>query len=961
MDHKQEEGLLSPKEHFRRSYDSRDSSDLDSDIDATEYLQSDPLTAPKGSYNPAYQTQPRNRWLRQPCCCCAGRSRKCVWTCLGILALVFIALGGGGFFAYKKFAAPKDGLSPPWYPTPKGGTARNWADSYRKASEMVSKMTLPEKVNVTTGTGWEMGPAVGNTGPAVNVGFPSLALQDGPLGIRFTDNATAFPAGITVGATWSKDLMYQWGNAHAIEARKKGINVILGPCIGPLGRMPAGGRNWEGFGADPYLQGIAAAESIKGIQDEGIMATIKHLVANEQEHFRQSWEWGLPNAISSNIDDRTMHELYMWPFGDSVKAGVASVMCSYNQINNSYACGNSKILNGILKDEMGFQGFVMSDWLAQRGGVSSALAGLDMTMPGDGLFWADGKSLWGPELTKSVMNGSVPLERLNDMVTRIVAAWYQFGQDDTERFDPDGPNFSSWTNDEYGVFAPGSPSEQEKVIVNEYENVMGNHSAIARQIAAEGTVLLKNEQILPIDRHGNTDMKLRKKHEGVVRIGIFGEDAGPGPNGPNGCKDRACNEGTLASGWGSGAVEFPYLVTPIDALGSGWDKDKVNVSSWLTNSPPFSEQPEILGNQDICIVFANADSGEGFVSWESVKGDRPDLFLQKGGDDLIVSVANGCGGGSGETIVIIHTVGPVIMERWIDLPGVKAVLLANLPGQESGNALADVLFGAVNPSGHLPWTIGKNLDDYGDGAKIMYLPNNVVPQQNFAEGLYVDYRYFDKYDIKPRFEFGFGLSYTTFNFTIPRIKEQKPKSAYPAARPRDFAMPPEYDPSIPDEDEVLFPPNFRKLEKFVYPYLDTVDEIIMDPYPYPEGYDVKQPLSPAGGDEGGNPDLWETYVTVSTNVTNTGARDGNVVTQLYLAYPPNASKTEGVDFPVKVLRGFEKTFLKQNEMATVTFNVTRRDLSYWDVKAQNWKMVTDGTYGFVVGESSRLLHAMAEW
>lgn len=826
---------------------------------------------------------------------------------------------------------------------------------------MVSKMTLPEKVNVTTGTGWEMGPAVGNTGPAVNVGFPSLALQDGPLGIRFTENATAFPAGITVGATWNKDLMYQWGNAHAIEARKKGINAILGPCIGPLGRTPAGGRNWEGFGADPYLQGIAAAQSIKGIQDEGVMATIKHLVANEQEHFRQSWEWGLPNAISSNIDDRTMHELYMWPFGDSVKAGVASVMCSYNQINNSYACGNSKLLNGILKDEMGFQGFVMSDWLAQRGGVSSALAGLDMTMPGDGLFWADGKSLWGSELTKSILNGSVPLDRLNDMVTRIVAAWYQFGQDDTNRFDPDGPNFSSWTDDEYGAEAPGSPTEQESVVVNEYVNVMGNHSALARLIAAEGTVLLKNELMLPIDRHGNTDMKLRKRHTGHVRIGIFGEDAGPNPNGPNACQDRGCNEGTLASGWGSGAVEFPYLITPIEVLGSGWDAEKVNLTSWVTNDPPFAKQPEILANQDICIVFANADSGEGFMGWADVRGDRPDLNLQKGGDDLIVKVAEGCGGGAGETIVVIHTVGPILMERWIDLPGVKAVLLANLPGQESGNALADVIFGDVNPSGRLPWTIGKSLDDYGKGAKVMYLPNGVVPQQDFAEGLYVDYRYFDKHNVQPRFEFGYGLSYTTFGFTAPDILEVKPKSAYPAPRPRDFAMPPAYDTSIPDEEEALFPAGFRKLDKFVYPYLDSVDEIITDPYPYPDGYNVQQPLSQAGGEEGGNPDLWETYVTVTTNVINTGAKDGSVVTQLYLAYPSDAHNTEGVDFPVKVLRGFEKTFLKRKETKSVAFNITRRDLSYWDVKTQNWKMITEGAYGFIIGESSKMLHMTAEW
>ncbi|KAI4865177.1 glycoside hydrolase family 3 protein [Hypoxylon rubiginosum] len=957
------EQLLSPsyeqeEERFRRSYDARESSDFGSDLDATEFLQSDPLTSSKPSAT-AFSTQPRNRWLQKPCGCLAGRSTKCIVGCIGIFALVWLALGAGGFFAFKKYKqSPPDGLSPPWYPTPKGGTAQSWADSYRKASEMVAKMTLPEKVNITTGTGWKMGPAVGNTGPAVNVGFPALSLQDGPLGIRFADNSTALPAGVTVGATWNKELMYQWGSVHAIEARKKGVNVILGPCIGPLGRMPAGGRNWEGFGADPYLQGIAAAESIKGIQEEGVMATIKHLVANEQEHFRQPWEWGLPNALSANIDDRTMHELYLWPFGDAVKVGVASVMCSYNMINNSYACGNSKLLNGLLRDEMGFQGFVMSDWLAQRSGVASALAGLDMTMPGDGLFWEDGKSLWGSELTRSILNGSVPLNRLNDMVTRIVAAWYQLGQDDETKFDRKGPNFSSWTDEPEGVFAPGSPTDQEIVPVNQYINVMGDHASTARQIAAEGTILLKNEGLLPLTRGANAHPNTTMKHDGPLRVAIFGEDAGPG-EGPNHCPDRGCNQGTLASGWGSGSVEFPYLVTPVEALSKSWeDTEGVEVSTYLTNKPPFAKQPAILQDPQLCIVFANADSGEGYKSWEGINGDRPDLFLQKGGDDLIVEVAQGCHGGDGDVLVVIHAVGPVTMEKWIDLPNVKAVLLANLPGQESGNALADVIFGDVNPSGKLPWTIGKTLDDYGDGAKIMYLPNGVVPQQDFAEGLYVDYRHFDKYNVDPRFEFGFGLSYTSFEFTECVVNELKPKSKLPSPRPKDFAFPPEYDSSIPDEEEALFPDGFRKLEKYVYPYLDTVDDIVSDPYPYPDGYNTKQPLSGAGGDEGGNPDLWETYVAVSVNVTNTGSSAGKVVPQLYLGYPAGVS---AVDFPVKVLRGFDKLLLEKEETKTITFNLTRRDLSYWDVEAQNWHLVTEGKYKFMVGQSSRDLPISGIW
>ncbi|KAI1824970.1 glycoside hydrolase superfamily [Xylaria intraflava] len=939
----------------RPSYDSP-YSDLTSDLDVTEYLQAAPFPGSKSAAD--FQSHPYRRTLRRPCSSCfRGRSIRCVVISVAVFVAAWLTLGTSGFFAYKKYEqAPPDGLSPAWYPTPKGGTTKSWAESYRKASEMVARMSLPEKVNVTTGTGWQMGLAVGNSGPAVNVGFPSLALQDGPLGIRFADNSTAFPAGITVGATWNRDLMYQWGNAHAIEARKKGVNAILGPCMGPLGRMPAGGRNWEGFGADPYLQGIAAAESVKGIQDEGVMATVKHLVANEQEHFRQPNEWGLAHALSANIDDRTMHELYLWPFGDAVKAGVASIMCSYNMVNNSYSCGNSKLLNGLLRDEMGFQGFVMSDWLAQRGGVSTALAGLDMTMPGDGYTMADGISFWGPELTKSVLNGSVPLDRLNDMVTRIVAAWYQMGQDDETRFDPKGPNFSSWTNTEKGVLAPGSPTEQEEYTVNEFINVMGDHSSIARQIAAEGTVLLKNQGLLPIARDGSTPNSKAERQDNPLRIAIFGEDAGPG-QGPNYCEDRSCNQGTLASGWGSGSVDFPYLISPDEALSKAWDDERVTVAAYLTNDPPFEEQPDMLRDAEICIVFANADSGEGYLAWEQVKGDRPDLLLQKGGDDLIINVANGCHGGDGQVLVVIHTVGPVMMERWIDLPNVKAVLLANLPGQESGNALADVILGDVNPSGKLPWTIGKTPEDYGEGSHVMYSPNAIVPQQDFKEGLYVDYRHFDKYDIQPRFEFGFGLSYTTFEFTDCVVEPVRSKSALPAPRPENFAPPPEYDTTIPDAKEALFPAGLRRLEKYIYPYLDRTDDLASGSYPYPEGYDVEQPLSGAGGDEGGNPDLWETYVRVSVDISNTGSVQGQVVPQLYLHYPDSSS----VDFPVKVLRGFDKLLLQEGETRTVTFDLTRRDLSYWDVTAQNWVMIVDGEYKFSVGQSSRDLPVSATW
>lgn len=756
--------------------------------------------------------------------------------------------------------------------------------------------------------------------------------------------------------------MQKRGFALGQEARIKGVNVLLGPAMGPLGLLPAGGRNWEGFGSDPVLQAVGASETIQGIQRNGVIATAKHYVLNEQEHFRQPNEWGIPTAVSSNIDDRSIREVFVWPFAESVRAGVASVMCSYQRVNNTHACENSKILNGILKDELGFQGFVQSDWLAQRSGVNSALAGLDMSMPGDGLLWVDGESLWGGQLTKAVLNGTVPLERLNDMVTRIVAAWYHLKQDSWEQPPPHGdggPNFSSWTDEEVGLLHPGS-DDGATGVVNKFVDAQGKgaeaHSIIARQIAAEGTVLLKNDDgILPLSR--------RSPESGQkYRVGVYGEDAGPG-KGPNVCKDRGCNQGTLGSGWGSGAVEYPYLVDPWNALQAAWNSSDVEATAYLNNNVDETD----LTNKDLCIVFVNSDGGEGFLSSDGIAGDRNDLFLQKGGDELVRKVANGCGAGKGKTIVVIHAVGPVIMESWIDLPGVKAVVLANLPGQESGNALADVLFGDQDASGRLPYTIGRSLEDYGPGAQVLYKPNGEVPQMNLTDALYIDYRYFDLHGISPRYEFGFGLSYTTFELSDIRVTALQEKYHIPSSRPRDTATPPTYDNEIPDPETALFPEGIRKLKKYIYPYISSVEEAkpAERGYEYPDGYNRQREPSPAGGDEGGNPSLWDLHAQVNVQIKNNGNRTGREVIQVYVSFPPVSEWDEDgehpIDFPVRVLRNFTKVELQSGELQNVELTLTRKDLSYWSTKYQNWIMPTNGTFKIWVGRSSRDLPLVGEY
>lgn len=888
--------------------------------------------------------------------------RMCVIILVFIAVAVFYVARHRGIqslpYHIVKPSARIDGESPPWYPSPRGGVMPRWEVAYEKAWDMVRNMTLAEKVNITTGTGWMMGLCVGNTGPAPSVGFPSLCLQDGPLGLRFADNITASPAAITVGATWSPGLMYKRGRMMGYEARKKGVNVVLGPSVGAFGRIPAGGRNWEGFGVDPVLQGYGAALTTRGIQEEGVMATIKHFVANEQEHYRQAWEWGFPDGMSSNLDDRSLHELYGWPFADAIRAGVSSVMCSYNQVNNSYACQNSKLLNGFIKDELGFQGFIQSDWLAQRSGVASALSGLDMSMPGDGERWADGRPFWGPHLTTAVLNGTVPIERVNDMVTRIVAAWYQIGQDAWELPPPDGeggPNFSSWTKEKTGVWAPGS-DDNAKRIVNKYVDATAgsgfSHIGLSRRIAAEGTVLLKNDgDILPLTRNGWSQSDDAEYEidlgEGKMHVAIYGEDAILPSAGPNACADRGCNKGTLAVGWGSGAVDFPYLISPYDALRKDFRKDTVELSLSSGNTAPQLDDASLPDDQDICIVFVNSAGGEGFIASDGIKGDRNNLLLQKDGDKLIKDVADRCGkrastpfarnkpaeekqkrgngiGGRGNVIVVIHSIGPVLLESFIEHPNVAGVLLANLPGQESGHALADVIFGRVNPSGHLPYTIGKRFEDYGPGAELIYESDD-VPQQNFTEGLLVDYRWFDAQKLTPRYEFGYGLSYSEFvinNLQIT-VKYTDRPDPLPEARPPDEVEPPPYDDTVPPAEESVFPKGWRRLRKFIYPYIDSAEEITPDPDPEWKHFPTELP-SPSGGGEGGNPALYEELVQVEVDVTNQGERSGHAVPQLYLIFPQDvyddfgglwsrdssSSPREPIPFPPRVLRGFDKLHLR---------------------------------------------------
>lgn len=289
------------------------------------------------------------------------------------------------------------------------------------------------------------------------------------------------------------------------------------------------------------------------------------------------------------------------------------------------------------------------------------------------------------------------------------------------------------------------------------------------------------------------------------------------------------------------------------------------------------------------------------------------------------------------------------MESWINHPNVTAVVWAGLPGQESGNTLTSVLYGDYNPSGKLTFTIARNASDYGQ--QLLYQPNAPIPQHNFTS-TNIDYRHFDAAGITPRYEFGYGLSYTTFNISAGAVKlisnaSYSPRSSYPTGTPAADQIPS----TNTTAQQALFPANFTKVKLFEYPNIDDVSEA--EPsgtYPYPYAANATLPKSPAGGGQGGNPSLYDVIYSISATVTNTGTIAGSEVVQLYVSYP---NSTE-FPSPPNQLRGFEKVYIEPRATASVSFDVTRKELSVWNVVSQNWQFV-NGEYTFRLGNSSRQL------
>ncbi|KAL3417917.1 hypothetical protein PVAG01_10927 [Phlyctema vagabunda] len=748
----------------------------------------------------------------------------------------------------------------------------DWSDAYAEAAAFVASLTNTEKLSIITG------------GSVAAKNWTALQFKDGTQGPQGYDYVTGWCQSSALVMTWDKNLMNAQFTAVALEFYQKGFQVTNGPTSQPLGRTPWGGRLVETLGQDPYLNGIAFGLGSKAFSDVGIIPGGKHFLLNEQETNRSSSMSGGftmgggasmsgnsstsdgssmsfgPNSdsdnsstgtattsstpYSSNADDKTIHESYLWPFYDGVKGGLGAMMCAMTKVNGSLSCESSDLLNSLLKTELGFPGMVYPDVNGQSTSFGSANGGLDY---GSSQLWSNSTLIAG------IAEGNFTQARLDDMVVRNVIGYFKV----------------NLNNGSQPALAGSS----------DYVDVRANHNAIVREVGSASLALLKNT---------NAALPLQKPHS----VAMFGISAGPAMAGPNyffsveGTPDTY--NGHLAGGAGSGQTSFPYLITPQQALVSRAAADGTMIR-WILNNTYTSDStttlmglsggtalsqdiPSYAATAEVCLVFLNAFSGEG--------ADRTELSNVEQ-DSLVNTVASECN----NTMVIINTVGARLVDAWVENENVTAIIYGGLLGQESGNNIVDILYGDVNPSGRLPYTIAKNESDYNVG--LCY-----TSVCNFTEGNFIDYKYFDSYNVTPRYEFGYGLSYTTFAYgdlTIAKTNESALASVYPTG-------------------------------------ILTV---------------------------GGKADLWDEVITVSVSISNSGSLDGNEVAQLYVQYP------DAADEPVRQLRGFERVLITSGASETVTFGLRRRDLSIWDVTAQDWAIVK-GTYTFSVGASSRDLRSVAE-
>jgi beta-glucosidase len=629
------------------------------------------------------------------------------------LAAIFVVV----LFALSSFASLASAQAPsqPWMNTRLSPDER--------ADLLVKQMTLDEKIQLVHGSMAMFGPkipgALGGDGfvPGIpRLGIPDLNLIGAGVGVtnlgkRAQGRATALPASLAETATWDPKLAYEFGAVIGRETRDQGFNVSLGGG-NDIMREPRNGRNFEYHGEDPLLAGKIIGQELKAIQDQGVIANIKHYAVNCQETDRF--------GVSSNLDRRSLRELDLLAFEIGIRdSDVGTVMCAYNRVNGDYSCENDYLLNQVLKRDWGFKGWVMSDWGATHSTVKAALAGLDQE------FYAN--KYFSAPLQKAVGGGEVPLSRLDDMVHRILRTMFAFGVID------------------------------HPPVIKPIDAEAG--AAVAQRVEEQGAVLLKNAaNVLPL------------KAASLHTVAVIGSHADAG----------------VLSGGGSAQVEpvggnvvFPKEIPPgPDGFLAVWVWDPSSPLRAIRAKAPNAKVVYDDGTDSAASVARGSDVAIVFVHQHTHEGaDLPNLSLPDNQDELVKQVA----AANAHTVVVLENGDPILMP-WLD--SVNAVLESWYPGQRGGEAIANILFGDINPSGKLPISFPKSEADLphltipapppsNEPPRSELAPTQVFIDANYTEGLKVGYRWYDADNKEPLFPFGFGLSYTSFSYSHLKLVSGK--------------------------------------------------------------------------------------------------------------------------------------------------------------------------------------------
>ncbi|MEF8822294.1 MAG: glycoside hydrolase family 3 C-terminal domain-containing protein, partial [Halovenus sp.] len=591
-------------------------------------------------------------------------------------------------------------------------------------SRLLETLTRGEKLGLVRGAADPAGTATGYVAGIERLGIPPLRLVDGPLGVRIPDeSATAFPAPIAVASTFDPTAAYRKGAAMAREAAAHGQDVLLAPGLNLI-RIPHCGRNFEYYSEDPILTGSIAASAVEGIQSEEVLATPKHYVANNQETDRVT--------VSADSSERTLRERYLPGFHDAVDAGAGAIMTAYNRVNGTHMSEHRELVTGVLKEEWGFDGVVMSDWYGTESTVAAANAGLDLEMPGiepdeqiggaadeetadqttdfgalaGGMPDPENVGQFDQALSEAIDSGAVPESRLDEMVRRVLGAIERL-----DRLDGDRP-------------------------VGELDTP--DHRTLAEELAARGTVVLENDGVLPLAAETEIAVIGPNVHEATLGGGGSSETTPfVTTSTAAGLRDRA--DGAVTVCRGHPEIEDLSFFDVIAGESTGrTDENKIETE--------FDSAADAAAGAEVAIVVVRDRATEA--------KDRESLALPGEQDGLVEAVA----AANDRTVVVIQSSGPV-ETPWRD--SVAAVVEAWYPGQADGAALASVLYGDIDASGRLPVTFAPAAA-YPASSPEQY--PGVAGRASYSEGVFVGYHHFDASGTDPTYPFGHGCSYATFAY-----------------------------------------------------------------------------------------------------------------------------------------------------------------------------------------------------